>query len=423
MHQQETNSLDPWARFNTLRAMINILLIDECPGVQDIIAGMLYESLADEHEVLLAPSLEEACRLLNQRHVDLIMLTLELPDGSGVSTVRSLKGVAPSQPILILAEEQDEQIALECIRAGAHDVFPKRFINPAALARVVRYTIECAQRTRLEQELAAADRLQASLYPSPQFSIPGVDVAGAVSSAGRACGDYFDILKPAEGMVGLVVGDVSGHGMAAALRMVEIRAYLRCLFRHESDVGAVLTQVNERLLEDSQYGTSDNEQFVTLFLAAVDCRTGVLRYASAGHPGYIVRDSGEAARLESTGLPLGIANVEIEAAEPVRLNPGDILLLATDGIEEAMNESREKFGVARMMSALRDVRTRSSRELIDDLYGAARAFAKGAPQLDDMTAVVLKFDRQPVETMPCDIPHKHYGPATTHPQPRPSALK
>src|SRR6185503_12895510 len=145
-------------------------------------------------------------------------------------------------------------------------------------------------------------------------------------------GDYFDYLTMLQDRVGLVVGDVAGHGVGPALLMAETRAYLRVLAGRREDPGEILTRTNAILAEDV-----GSERFVTLFFGRVDPKTRAFTYASAGHPaGYILDVRGAIKHiLKRTGVPLGLRpDTEYVSAPEVMLVPGDLILILTDGIEE-----------------------------------------------------------------------------------------
>ncbi|PYM11865.1 MAG: hypothetical protein DME18_12815, partial [Verrucomicrobia bacterium] len=208
------------------------------------------------------------------------------------------------------------------------------------------------QRKRAEQELReneeqfrVAREIQQRLFPKTAPQVPGFDIAGVSHAAEATGGDYFDYLPMLGNRVGVVVGDVTGHGIGPALLMAETRAYLRILARNREDVGEILTRANRVLAEDIGY-----ERFITMLLVSLDPQKRTFTYANAGHPaGYVLDGAGEIkARLKRTGLPLGIKpDMAYPQAPATSLSPGDVLLLLTDGIEEAMSPDDNIFGTER----------------------------------------------------------------------------
>jgi sigma-B regulation protein RsbU (phosphoserine phosphatase) len=176
--------------------------------------------------------------------------------------------------------------------------------------------------------------------------------------------------------------------MGPALLMADARAYLRALSLTCSDVGDILTRANAAILAD----TAD-EHFVTLFFGCIDPEARTLVYASAGHStGYLLSAAGDVrAELSSTELPLGImAEAVFPHGESIALQTGDVLVLLTDGIVEAVSSDRHIFGYDRAIATVRANRDQSARAIVDALYRQVQEFAKGQPQRDDITAVVVK---------------------------------
>jgi phosphoserine phosphatase RsbU/P len=214
------------------------------------------------------------------------------------------------------------------------------------------------------------------------------DVSGASYPAEATGGDYFDYVPMRDGGLGVVIGDVSGHGFGPALLMAELRAYLRAFLLTRTDVGEILSLLNRALADDAPEG-----QFATLLLAHLDLATHSFVYASAGHvPGYILgADGAVKAVLPSTGMPLAVLPEGDFAAAPARtLGPGDCLLLLTDGMVEAHGSDGKLFGIDRVLDVVRANRARPAREIVDTLYGRVRAFCGARAQPDDMTAVIIK---------------------------------
>ncbi|MFI5165634.1 MAG: SpoIIE family protein phosphatase [Thermoanaerobaculales bacterium] len=250
-----------------------------------------------------------------------------------------------------------------------------------------RYARLDAERSvlRTSEELRLARTIQQRFYPTVAPAIPGFDIAGASHSAEQAGGDYFDYFPMADGQLGLVIGDVSGHGLGPALLMSQTRACLRALLLHTQDVSDLLNHLNAFLAADC-----GEEQFVTLFLACIDPRNRTLVYASGGHQSYLLRASGCVETLGATGIPLGIMRRQIRGASELSLHPGDLLLLVTDGFEETESPEGSELGRGRILEVAQANRHRSASEIVTALCSAASDFAAGGVQKDDITAVVAK---------------------------------
>lgn len=239
-----------------------------------------------------------------------------------------------------------------------------------------------------QEEFRAARRIQQRLFPDGSPAVAGYDVAGRSYPAQATGGDYYDFLPLRGTALGVVIGDVSGHGFGPALLMAATRAYLRVLARIRSDVGEILTLANRVLAEDT-----DEDRFITLLLASLDPSAASLVYASAGHvTGHVLNAAGDPkTALPSLGLPLGIAPERTYATSPViPLAPGDVAFLLTDGLIEAPSPSDEAFGIDRALAVVRGRRDAPAGEIIEALHRAIREHCQHAPQNDDVTAIVIK---------------------------------
>ncbi len=239
------------------------------------------------------------------------------------------------------------------------------------------------------EQFRVAREIQQRLFPKTAPQLPGFDIAGVSHPAEATGGDYFDYIPMLHGRLGIVVGDVTGHGIGPALLMAETRAYLRILARNRDDVGDILTRANRVLAEDV-----GSERFVTLFLAQIDVERRTLCYASAGHPpAYVLGGDGALrAELKRTGIPLGIdLETVYSAPTTIELKAGDTLVFLTDGIEETLSPQNEFFGGKRVLEVLQKHRHLPAAAMVDALRHAVREFAEGTPQLDDFTAIVMKI--------------------------------
>lgn len=247
-----------------------------------------------------------------------------------------------------------------------------------------------------EEQFRVAREIQQHLFPKAAPEVPGFDIAGTSRPAQAMGGDYFDYLSMLHNRLGLVVGDVTGHGVGPALLMSEARACLRLLAANHDDPGEIMTRANAALAQDV-----GSERFVTLLLTQLDPRSRTLKYVNAGHPpGYVFAPSGELrTTLKRTSLPLGIrADAVYTAAPAVPLVPGEIVVLLTDGFEEAVAPGERVFGIERIFRIVREHRDEPSAHIVRALCDDVQQFLQGEPQGDDITVVVAKVAPQPVPT-------------------------
>ena len=252
---------------------------------------------------------------------------------------------------------------------------------------------DATDRLRIEQqdiEMRYARDVQQRLYPRASPDVPGLDIAGATFPALATCGDYYDYLPRAGGAVDVIIGDVSGHGLGPALIMAETRAYLRFLSRSNDSVAEVLTTMNGVLHQDL-----DDNRYVALVAARIDPASRRIEYVNAGHTSAFVLDRHGVvkAELDSCGPPLGIMpSTVFTCSETPPIDPGDVVVFLTDGITESEDPDGRDFGAAAALDVVRAHMHCSAGEIVQRLERAARDFAKGAPQADDITAVVCKVE-------------------------------
>jgi serine phosphatase RsbU (regulator of sigma subunit) len=237
-----------------------------------------------------------------------------------------------------------------------------------------------------EDKLLMARRIQESFLPDSAPAVDGFDIGGLSCPAESTSGDYYDYLPMRDGRIGIVIADVSGHGIGPALFAAETSAYLRASAEVSGDVGEILTRLNAFLSANER-----NDRFVTLFLACLNPQDRSLVYASAGHQCYLFNGTQGATALDATGIPLGVMPGTVyPSSGPLTLEPGDSVLFVTDGILETSSHNGHSFGVGRVLDLVQANRDKPAREIVDLLYSTARKFSDDRPQLDDMTAVILK---------------------------------
>ena len=242
---------------------------------------------------------------------------------------------------------------------------------------------EAQERQRIEQELRVARLIQQTLLPKTLPGLPGYDVAAYYQPAREVGGDFYDFLELEDGRLGLIVGDVSGKGVPAAIVMAITRTMLRAAYRLGSP-GEILEQANNIL-----YPEIPPNMFVTCLVALLDSRRGRLHYANAGHDLPYLRRADGVSELRATGMPLGLMpNMSYEQKE-ITLKPGESILLYSDGLVEAHGPQREMFGFPRMRGFVEA--HPGGAALIDSLLTELERFTgEDWEQEDDITLLTLQ---------------------------------
>ena len=250
-------------------------------------------------------------------------------------------------------------------------------------AAMAKQQKEAQERQRIEQELRVARLIQQTLLPKTLPGLPGYDVAAYYQPAREVGGDFYDFLQLPDGRLVVIVGDVSGKGVPAAIVMAITRTMLRAAYRLGSP-GEILEQVNNHLFPDIP-----PNMYVTCLAILLDTRTGHLQYANAGHGLPYLRHADGVSELRATGMPLGLMpNMSYEDKEII-LKPRESVLLYSDGLVEAHDPRREMFGFPRMQ---RFVGARpGGATLIEDLLGKLERFTGDEwEQEDDITLLTLQ---------------------------------
>jgi sigma-B regulation protein RsbU (phosphoserine phosphatase) len=263
-------------------------------------------------------------------------------------------------------------------------------------ASVERLLRESEEKLRLESELEIAREVQAQLFPRSAPEIPGLVLYGVCKAARTVSGDYYDFLKLGDNRVCLVLGDVSGKGISAALLMAAIQSALRAQFydglapvsgppTSALSTAAVVGRLNLQL-----YESTPREKYVTFFFAVYDAATRILTYTNAGHLPPVLLRRGKVERLQVGGTVVGLfAPLAYEQAE-IQIQPGDLLLAFTDGITEPENIYGEEFGEDRLLEVARRALSASPQVLVEEIYRGVSDWT-GSPELqDDMTLLVAK---------------------------------
>lgn len=248
-------------------------------------------------------------------------------------------------------------------------------------------------RMKVRQALALAMDVQQNLLPKEAPRVEGYEIAGKSVYCDETGGDYYDFIdlsKLGNGRIGIAVGDVSGHGFAAALLMTTVRALLRSRATRSNSLQELMNDINRHLARDTQGG-----RFMTLFYLIIDQGQPALRWINAGHDPALVFDcaSGTFDELSGSGIPIGIEDSwDYEENTQTQLDSGSIVIIGTDGIWETRNPAGEMCGKDVLKALIKENSAKTATEICDLVHDTLTTFRGDGPQADDITLVVIKKD-------------------------------
>jgi phosphoserine phosphatase RsbU/P len=263
------------------------------------------------------------------------------------------------------------------------------------MANIAAIRIEHVRLAEVEQaekllanELQQAAEIQRRLLPQKAPVVPGFDIAGYNASCRTVGGDYYDFLTFPDGKIGLLVADVAGKGMPAALMVSSLQARVQVMFEEHTDLAARVTRLNRIM-----HTNCPNNRFITFFLGILDPENGEMTYCNAGHnPPLLLRSNGKVETLETTGLILGILPKSEIAQAKCKLEKGDVVVLFSDGVTEASRmDVDEEFGEERLGEVLLGCSTKPAAAMIETVIQNVAEFTNGAPPADDITLIVVKY--------------------------------
>lgn len=252
-----------------------------------------------------------------------------------------------------------------------------------------RLYADSIEKVRLEKDFEIAQKIQRHLLPSIPDGVPGLGVALRYRACDEASGDTYDFMRVGEDKLAVVVGDVTGHGVGAALLTHWAQAALRSYLELIDDLSEVVTRLNNRLVAGVETGN-----FMSLLVALVDVKERTLHMVNAGHAELLVVREDGVEEYGKTGMVLGVVgDSEYSVTGPVSLRPGDLIFVRTDGVDETRNPALEVFGEQRLKDVLVGARDGTAEEAMVVMDQALDEYADGHPQEDDVTMVLIKVQR------------------------------
>ena len=253
-------------------------------------------------------------------------------------------------------------------------------------AKLYQESLKLAQ---VQAEQNSAYEIQRNLLPESDPAVNGYDIAGSSTPAQTVGGDYYDFIDINNGRWAICLGDVSGKGIPASLLMANLQATLRGQTLSNLDVDQLVTHANAHM-----YRSTGDERFVTLFYSELDLNTHKLVYCNAGHEQPIrISADGEISRLETTGIAVGVLDSYPFTKADITMQPGDTIVIFTDGVTDATNKSKEMFEYHRLEETVKKHKDEPAVTMIESIFGAVKEHVGDADQFDDLTLIVIKRDR------------------------------
>lgn len=385
----------------------NILVVDDEPDLQQLISQKFRSKIkSKEYEFQFAMNGAEALqKISNDTSICLILTDINMPVMDGLTLLTRINELNNRllRSVIVSAYGDMENIRTAMNR-GAYDFITKP-INLNDLEITIEKSLKeiehykQAQMSRdkliaLQQELDIATVIQTSILPKTFPPFPDrkeFDIYAKMLAAKEVGGDLYDFFLIDKYRLAVVIGDVSGKGIAAALLMAVCKTLLKATAFKGMPADNILAEVNNILVDDSP-----SNMFVTVFYGVLDTRSGSFEYCNGGHNSpYLISNNGVVKQLDNIGgLLLGaMKDVEYQS-NVILLKPGDSILFYTDGITEAFNKDASEYETKRLEKLLSNINLLNSAELVEKVFEDVQSFSDGAEQSDDITCLVLKYLKQ-----------------------------
>ena len=368
-----------------------VLIVDDVKANVDV----LVQALRDDYRISVSLNGEAALRSVEKNPPDLVLLDIVMPGLDGYEVCRRLRAAAPTRelPVMFLSSLDEVQNKTLGFEVGGNDYLTKPFEVLEVKARV-RSLLKAkaysdAVKERLAAELRIAREIQLGILPSDvaaRVRDTGLEICAILEAAREVGGDLYEVLRLVDGRVLVAVGDVSGKGIPAALFMAVTTTLLRTMAQQFCAPEEIIRRVNDVLALQNPRG-----MFVTLICLVVAPATGTVTCANAGHPPPVLLRPGAAPTptLASTGTLIGILPGAEVGCESIVLQPGDALVVYTDGVTEAFDAAGNTFDEDLLQAYLAQAPRGSAAEIAQGVLGAVRRHAGEHPQSDDITIVTL----------------------------------
>lgn len=377
-----------------------ILLVDDDPL---LLAG-LERQLRRHFHIQTATGGQEALHMVEAQKDSLMVVVSDyrMPGMNGIDLLARIKALRPDTVRMMLTGSTDLGTAIQAVNEGHIFQFHLKPCPADALTRAIeegvahyrKASARTSQIKTMEKSLALASEVQRNLVPKDHLTTEGLEVAGQSQWCDETGGDYYDFFTRRVGgarHTGVVVGDVTGHGISSALLMTTARAFLRERITAPGSTAAIMTDVNRHLARD----VAGTNRFMSMFYCEVDAARRSICWTRAGHDPALIYTPGSDAVDELAGpgfpLPLGVMETAVYEESRRELQPGQVIVIGTDGIWEARSPQGEYFGKNRLMALVRAQADQSATEMARSIIEALDTFRHPQPAEDDATLVVIKI--------------------------------
>ncbi|HRN26134.1 MAG: SpoIIE family protein phosphatase [Ignavibacteriaceae bacterium] len=381
-----------------------ILVVDDEPDLEFLIIQKFRAKIkSGEYEFLFAKDGAEALEIIKSREaINLVLTDINMPVMDGLTLLSKINELNNKllRSIIVSAYGDMENIRTAMNR-GAYDFITKpidlkdlEITIEKSLKEIAEYKIILSAHDKLiafKKELDIANAIQSSILPVKFPAFPDrneFDIYAKMIPAKEVGGDLYDFFLIDESRLGVVIADVSGKGIAAALLMAVTKTLLKATALKGLPVDDVLSEINKILAEDSP-----SNMFVTVFYGVLDTSSGAFEYCNGGHNSpFLISTDGKVNQLEKVGgLLIGAIKDADYESSVVMLKPDETLFFYTDGVTEAFNKNEEEYEEARLIEVLKNNNTNSAIESVKSVFDNVQKFADGVEQSDDITCLALKY--------------------------------
>jgi sigma-B regulation protein RsbU (phosphoserine phosphatase) len=380
-----------------------VLAVDDTPENLDVVKGIL----VPEYKVKVVTSGAVALKIVEKQPPDIILLDIMMPEMDGYEVCRRLKAnpATAEIPVIFLTAKDQTADEAEGFALGAADYIHKPVNPPILQARVKTHVAlkksfdelhdlsEALARAkeRMEAELNVGRDIQHSMLPDTVPDCSEIALCASMDAAREVGGDFYDYFMLNDDELCFCVADVSGKGVGSALFMAMTKLQIKSRAADDKLPSKILTRVNADLARDNP-----SCMFVTVFLGTINLRSGQVTYSNAGHnPPLIKRASGEVEEVPDLHGPLlGVLEGREYGESTLTLAPGDVLLIFTDGVTEAMDTGDNLYSDERLLQTVQDISEISADSVLKTVRRSVDEYARGAEQSDDITMITLQYKGQ-----------------------------